>query len=127
MIKIECKFPSLNKYTQSNRSGGVILKNGKKFYPGNAMKKKYTDIVAWNCGKLTPCINKIDIHCTWHEKTLKRDKDNVAFGLKFIQDGLVKAGILKNDGWKNIENISHSFIHDKSWQGVEVILSEYEQ
>lgn len=46
----------------------------------------------------------------WYEKDRRRDKDNVcAFGRKIIQDALVKARFLKNDGWKNIAGFEDRF------------------
>lgn len=40
---------------------------------------------------------------TWYEPNRRRDKDNVSsFGRKVIQDGLVKVGVLENDGWANV-------------------------
>lgn len=49
----------------------------------------------------------------WYEKDRRRDKDNVSgFGRKVIQDALVKAKILKNDGWKDIDGFSDKFYVD---------------
>lgn len=50
----------------------------------------------------------------WYEPNRRRDKDNVSsFGRKCIQDALVRAGILENDGWKEIDSFSDSFYVDK--------------
>lgn len=35
---------------------------------------------------------------TWVEPNRRRDKDNIAFAKKFVQDALVRAGVLANDG-----------------------------
>lgn len=46
----------------------------------------------------------------WYEKDRRRDKDNIcAFGRKVIQDALVKARYLCNDGWKNIRGFEDHF------------------
>ena len=45
-------------------------------------------------------------------------------GQKFIIDGLVKAGVLKNDGWAQIGDLNHSFEVDKENPRIEVILEE---
>lgn len=46
----------------------------------------------------------------WYEKDRRRDKDNIcAFGRKVIQDALVKARYLSNDGWKNIRGFEDHF------------------
>ena len=60
----------------------------------------------------------------WVEKNKSRDKDNVAFDKKFIQDALVSCGVLKNDGWKNITGFEDSFMVDKDKPGVKVCLTE---
>lgn len=62
---------------------------------------------------------------TWYERNKRRDKDNVSsFGRKVIQDGLVKAGVLKNDGWAQIEGFSDVFRVDAKRPRVEVEISE---
>lgn len=58
---------------------------------------------------------------TWYERNRRRDKDNISsFGRKVIQDGLVKAEIIKNDGWAQIEGFSDEFRVDKKHARVEV-------
>lgn len=51
---------------------------------------------------------------TWTEPNRRRDKDNIAFAKKFIQDALVKAKMLKNDGWAEIGGFSDKFCVDKN-------------
>ena len=61
----------------------------------------------------------------WWEPNRRRDKDNVSsFGRKVIQDALVRAGVLKNDGWANIEGFSDEFRVDKTNPRVEVEIRE---
>lgn len=48
----------------------------------------------------------ITMNYTWIEPDRARDKDNIAFARKFIQDSLVKFGYLRNDGWKHILGFS---------------------
>lgn len=56
-----------------------------------------------------------------------RDKDNISsFGRKVIQDGLVRVGVLKNDGWKHIEGFSDRFRVDEKNPRVEVEIIEVE-
>lgn len=63
---------------------------------------------------------------TWIEPNKCRDKDNIAAGKKFLFDALVEAGILKNDGWKEIicwED--HFYVAEKSGKtGVMVTIEE---
>lgn len=64
---------------------------------------------------------------TWYERNRKRDKDNISSGgRKVIQDGLVKAGVLKNDGWADIDGFSDRFEVDKKNPRVEIEIEEIE-
>ena len=50
----------------------------------------------------------------WYEPNKRRDKDNISsFGRKIIQDALVKAKVLKNDGWGDIIGFEDRFYVDK--------------
>lgn len=62
---------------------------------------------------------------TWYEPDRRRDMDNISsFGRKVIQDGLVKAGVLKNDGWKQIARFSDDFFVDAKNPRIEVLIEE---
>ena len=52
----------------------------------------------------------------------REDKDNISFGQKFVQDALMLAGIITNDGWNKVVGFSHDFNVDKE-QGPKLILS----
>lgn len=60
----------------------------------------------------------------WVEKNKRRDKDNIAFAKKFIQDSLVKEKVIQNDGWKEIDSWSDEFLVDAQCPRVEVELEE---
>lgn len=61
----------------------------------------------------------------WYESSKKRDLDNVSsFGRKVIQDALVKAKVLPNDGWENIKGFSDEFYVDKKNPRIEVLIVE---
>lgn len=111
-LTIKTKFPTLNQY---------IASMNRNRYIGNAMKQKYTQITA-----LTSIANdfkldniKYDVEITWFVTNFKSDPDNIAFGIKFILDGLVKSKAIKNDGHKNIGSITHNF--EKSEEDYSVI------
>lgn len=62
---------------------------------------------------------------TWYEKDRRRDKDNVSsMGRKIIQDAMVKAGVLRNDGWADIDSFEDSFDVDKKNPRIEVQITE---
>lgn len=56
----------------------------------------------------------------WYVENKKTDKDNIAFQRKFIFDGFIKAGLLKNDGWKEIGDWEDNFFIDKNNPRVEI-------
>lgn len=67
------------------------------------------------------------IKYTWIEKNKKRDKDNIAFAKKFIQDAMVKSGIIENDGWGEIAGFEDNFKVDKENAGVIIEIIEVEE
>jgi len=102
----------------------ILLARGDK-YASNKQKKEYTDMVAFLAKQAKlPRMNKVDVAIHWYESDKRRDKDNIMAGTKFIFDGLVMAGVLPNDGWKNIGNISHLFYVDRTNPRIEVELRE---
>ena len=70
----------------------------------------------------------VKIYYTFYEENRKRDLDNIsAFAHKVIQDGLVKGGLLANDGWKNIVGFSDDFFVDKDNPRIEVTIREVDE
>ena len=65
----------------------------------------------------------VDIEYTWYEADRRRDKDNIAFAKKFINDALVECGVLPNDGWRNIRTMFDMFDVDATNPRVEVTVS----
>jgi len=87
------------------------------------LKKEYTEMVAW-LAKGKGQFDKIDLDITWYCKNKRKDKDNIAAGIKFILDGLVMAGTIENDGWKQVNSFKHSFKVDKQNPRIEVDIKE---
>ena len=115
IFEIKGELPTMNE----------IIKVAKAHYGVYAtMKKKNTQRVVEQCKRLKP-IERADISVTWYCKDKRKDKDNIATGIKFIQDGLVEAGVLKNDGWKEIGYIRHFFEVDKDNPRIVVELTEF--
>ena len=57
--------------------------------------------------------NKCSLYIEWWEENNRRDNDNVAFAIKFIQDALVEYGIFPDDSRKYIEGLYHEIFTDK--------------
>lgn len=72
-------------------------------FVGANIKKEMTNLVAMECRiQKIPHMKQItDFSMVWTHKNRKKDFDNVEFGVKFIKDGMVEAGVIKNDGWKH--------------------------
>lgn len=82
-------------------------------YSGNTIKQRETDWVHYECKiqKLKPIKKKVKIDFFWYIENKRKDPDNISFK-KSILDGLVRAGILKDDGLDEIEGFSDTFIVD---------------
>lgn len=113
-------LPGLNEYTEANRINrykAAAMKNQAENVIGLMIKSQMRKI---------EIIKPVIINYTWIEANRKRDKDNICFAKKFIQDALVKTKVLKNDGWKEIEGFTDSFKVDKKNPRVEVEIVEVE-
>lgn len=110
------KFPSLNDMIDVAKTDGrwnfkfrQMARKGIKSYA--AMKNELTSQVAFFAqrAKLKP-VKKADFEYLFYEEDRRRDKSNVAsVALKCIEDGLIAAKVLSNDGWKQVRNISLNF------------------
>lgn len=115
-IIIPLPLPTLNEYTNSNRT---------HYHQGAKIKKQATRICKAHISKaveegfqLTNL--PVQLKCTWYVKDKRKDPDNIAFGIKFILDGATAAKLIPNDGWNEIKSITHIFEIDKSFQRVEI-------
>lgn len=91
------------------------------------VKKANTNIVASQAlgQKLRPITNKVDIVFFHYRPSRRKDPDNVAGGaMKVILDGLVKAGVLKNDTMEFVNTLCHCFEVDKKNPRIEVLIYE---
>lgn len=114
-------LPGLNQYIEAL---------DKSRHAGAALKKEAQRTVEWcaksQLRKFRPT-GKVWMKYTWYEPNKRRDKDNTSsFGRKVIKDGLVKVGVLGNDGWRHIEGVSDRFRVDEKQPRVEVEIIEVE-
>lgn len=93
---------------------------------GARMKRAQQDIVllAIKAAKLKPMHGLVNIHYTWVEPNMRRDKGNIRFADKFIEDALVEAGILAGDGWKHVGDLSDTYLVNKNNPRIIVELEE---
>lgn len=115
---ISKRLIGLNEYTGENR---------KNRYAGAKLKKEQEEFIIIEIKKQIKSAKietPVRINYLWIEKDKRRDLDNVCFARKFIQDALVKADVLKDDGWGYIIGFSDKFKVDKEHPGVLVELVE---
>lgn len=112
---IEGKFATLNEHDNANRRNRFL---------GAKLKHEMTEMVAWQLkGKpaiISPCL----LHFNWRYSS-RADFDNIAFAKKYVQDGMVTAGILVDDNQKHVLGFSDTFTKvDKGNEGVIIIAEE---
>lgn len=111
-------LPGLNELIEAERRNRFI---------GAKLKKQYEAVVMRAARSLGNVEFEEPVYMVyhWYEKDRRRDKDNIcAFGRKVIQDALVKARFLRNDGWKNIAGLEDRFYVDKDKPRVVVEILE---
>ena len=127
-LVIKGTMPNLNDYLHGERI--AIRKNGKFTTKGNVMKQENQRKVVSAVRSQLMGIhieNPVMIYYKFYEENRKRDLDNIsAFAHKVIQDGLVKGGLIQNDGWKNIVGFSDEFFVDKENPRIEILIREVE-
>lgn len=99
-INIRGKIPSLNEYIGACRTNA---------HAGARMKSDIEEMIILQLAHLKPITSPVIIHFLWHERTRRRDKDNVAAGKKFILDALQKSGKLINDNNYYIKGFTDRF------------------
>ena len=76
---------------------------GRGFAYAKAKEKWTNDIALLALAAHVPHFNRVHISYRWVEPNKKRDPSNVAAGgRKVVEDGLVRAKVLENDGWKQM-------------------------
>lgn len=96
------------------------------YHERNDAKARYDNLVAMSAkvARIKPYRNRIRYHVLWVEQNHRRDLDNVAFGKKFVQDGLIKAGIIRNDTSHEIAGFSDDFAYDSKNPRIVVTIEE---
>lgn len=74
--------------------------------------------------KPRPLREPVILHYHWFEKDRRRDKDNIAFAHKFVQDAFVSMKLLSGDGWANVAGFTDEFSIDKGHPRIEITIEE---
>ena len=124
-LYIPGRMPGMNDFLDlAKRQGRARSSRGKVWNSYNKLKNHWMEVIHWECVKqgIQP-VEKASFEFLWVERNRRRDKDNIAGGgRKLILDGLVCAGILPNDGWKQVEGWEDRFTVGRP--GVEVCIVE---
>jgi Holliday junction resolvase RusA-like endonuclease len=97
---IQSQLPTLNDYIQKERGNWAAAASIKK----KGTMAVQLEVMSQN---RKPIEGIVDVDLYWIVPDNRQDPDNVFFATKYILDGMVKAGVLKEDGRKNIRHISH--------------------
>lgn len=92
----------------------------------NRIKQKHTEDVAKLCKGLTKCETPVMVRVNWVERNRRRDPDNIFSASKFILDGLVRGGVLEDDGQRWVAGAYNSLNVDSRNPRVEVSWYETE-
>lgn len=121
LLTIPGTLNNLNDYIaaeRTNRHKGAKMKAGNGNIVAAAIRQ---------CMRGVKIDRPVYMHYTWYEPNRRRDLDNVSsFGRKVIQDALVDAGVLRDDGWKYVVGFSDRFDVDKNNPRIEVLIREVE-
>lgn len=111
------RLMGLNEYTRQCRANK---------YAGNKAKRddQMRIACAINAARLKPAKGPVYIRYLWVEPDRRRDRDNIAFAQKFVQDALAARGIIRGDGWDGVAGFAHEFAVDKSNPRIEVEIIE---
>ena len=74
--------------------------------------------------KLKAVVLPVELSFTWREPHKRRDLGNIRTGEKYISDALVAAGIISNDGWKQVRGFHDEFVVNPEAPGVYVTIKE---
>lgn len=115
---VKGRLPGLNEYTAAQRENR---------YHGANMKRKYQGIVLAEVLQSGHWHLKAPIWISYrfYEPNRRRDKDNISgFAHKVINDALVKARVIPDDGWDVIQGYQDEFFVDRKHPRIEIVVRE---
>ncbi len=113
---IQGRLPTLNDYIDACNSSR---------YAGNNLKQWWENYISAYLRPLQRILKPVEITYKWYEPNRRRDPSNISGGgRKFIEDALVKRGILRGDGWRDMAGFSDEFYIDKDNPRIEIDIKE---
>ncbi|MBW4546956.1 MAG: DNA (cytosine-5-)-methyltransferase [Symplocastrum torsivum CPER-KK1] len=94
--------PTLNEMIRTARGG---------WQASAKQKREWTELIASYCKEAYQFQGKIWLEYVWRVKNLARDNNNIAAATKYIDDGLVEAGVIADDSLKYIQSpVCHWYV-----------------
>jgi DNA (cytosine-5)-methyltransferase 1 len=94
--------PTLNEMIRTARGG---------WQASAKEKREWTELIASYCKGAYQFQGKIWLEYVWRVKNLARDNNNIAAATKYIDDGLVEAGVMADDSLKYIQSpVCHWYV-----------------
>lgn len=116
---IQGRLEGLNEYTSANRTNP---------HKGGKVKRDCEDRIIWSIHQHLRGLhieNPVLIYYQFYEPNGRRDNDNIlSCAAKFVQDSLVKTGVLQNDNQKCIRNFYFDTFVDNKNPRIEVTITE---
>lgn len=106
---VQAKLPSLNQYINAcrlNKFAGAKFKRDTEKIIEDAID------IYLNHEQLQSVNEPVKIRFDWHEKTMRRDADNVASAKKYILDAMQTKNILPNDNRQYVKGFYDDIIDD---------------
>lgn len=89
------------------------------------MKKKYQDRIELMIREAgVPYLGAVFVNIVYVEQNRMRDKDNIDAAKKFVFDAMQSAGVIHNDGWKEIVGWRSRFTVDRNTPGVYLTIQQ---
>lgn len=110
-LVIKGEMPSLNDIIDASKTHWAKYRQ---------LKRINTNIVAFKANRL-PRFRAIKLNIKYYCKDRRTDPDGFTSGAKkFILDGLVKAKVIKNDGWSEIKGWTETWEVDRKNPRIEI-------
>jgi len=111
-------FPGMNDFIEANRTYSG------RWNKGNSMKQADQRRIMEYLPEIR-LKRPVRLHYVFYERNKRRDLDNISgYFHKVFQDALVQAGVLENDGWRQIRGYRDDFRVDPTFPRVEVTVEE---
>lgn len=81
-------------------------------YAGAQQKKRVESSIMAAIQSQCPGVSyscPVYLRITWVCADRRRDRDNIAAGKKFLLDAMVKAGLIRGDGWRDVVGFDDRF------------------